>query len=302
MKKIIINILSLIFQTIDKLLCKLHIKHPIVVVFMDGGICSQMLMYIQGQYFAEHGLDVRYDIRWFDVCGKDQFGNHPRIFEFTEMWRTLPFKKISGWRLWMYRHLFKVGQLMNEQLPSPKAINQSMYLYGYWDLPSGEYERLFAKCFDLKKAEISPIAQTMAFDDAIGIHVFLFFASLEIKPSRIVNMFAAGMFPVFLIHMNRYLGLYVFHSVHDVIYSNPLSHTLWLQVVVLIVVAILVLIACSIIDMPRARLHKWILCQYENLFAHTHMGGVKPHNDKNKINSNIHLQISNDKCPMTNDQ
>ena len=99
MKRIIISILSAIFQAVDTLLCKLHIKRPKVIVFMDGGICSQMLMYIQGQYYAEQGLDVRYDTRWFDVCGKDQFGNHPRIFEFTEMWPTLPFKKISGWRL-----------------------------------------------------------------------------------------------------------------------------------------------------------------------------------------------------------
>lgn len=100
-----------------------------------------------------------------------------------------------------------------------------------------------------------------------AVALFLFFASLEIKPSRIVNVFAAGMFPVFLIHMNRYIGPYLFHSVHDVIYSNLFTHALWIQVVVLIVIALLVLIACSIIDIPRARLHKWILCQYENLLS-----------------------------------
>lgn len=171
MKHKIIIILSTIFQAIDTLLCKSHIKRPIVVVFMDGGICSQMLMYIQGQYFAEHGLDVRYDTRWFDICGKDQFGNHPRIFEFTEMWPTLPFKKISGWRLWIYRHLFKVGQLMNDALPDPKTIIHSMYLYGYWNLPTGGYERLFGKYYELNKAKIPTIARTMSFDDVMGVHV-----------------------------------------------------------------------------------------------------------------------------------
>ena len=167
----IIKILSTISQSVDTMLCKLHIKRPKVIVFMDGGICSQMLMYIQGQYYAEQGLDVRYDTRWFDVCGKDQFGMQSRIFEFSEMWPTLPFKKISGWRLWMYRHLFKVGQLMNEELPNPRMIKHSMYLYGYWDLPKGESVRLFSRCFDLNIAATPTINQSMVFDNVVGIHV-----------------------------------------------------------------------------------------------------------------------------------
>ena len=97
------------------------------------------------------------------------------------------------------------------------------------------------------------------------------FCTFESKPSRIVNALAVGMFPVFLIHMNRYLGSYLFHSVHDVIYSNFFSHALLAQVVMLIVIAILIIIVCSIIDIPRARLHKLILCHhYENLYTHTH--------------------------------
>lgn len=138
---------------------------------MDGGICSQMLMYLHGQYYVEHGLDVCYDTRWFDVCGKDQFGEHPRIFEFTEMWPTLPFRQIRGWRLWIYRHLFKTGELMNDVLPNPHSITRSVYLYGYWDLPKGEYERLFAKCFDLNKATIPAIASAMDFNNVVGVHV-----------------------------------------------------------------------------------------------------------------------------------
>ena len=171
MKRKIIIILSAIFQAIDTLLCKSHIKRPIVVVFMDGGICSQMLMYIQGQYYAEQGLDVRYDTRWFDICGKDQFGNHPRIFEFTDMWPTLPFKKISGRRLWIYRHLFKVGQLMNEELPDPKTINRSMYLYGYWDLPSNAYNQLWSACFNVRMAAVPAGRGLRDTKQTIGIHV-----------------------------------------------------------------------------------------------------------------------------------
>lgn len=171
MKKIIINILSVIFQAVDTLLCKLHVRRPTIVVFIDGGICSQILMYLQGQYYAERGLDVRYDTRWFDVCGKDQFGNHPRIFEFTEMWSKLPFERITGWRLWIYRHLFKVGQLMNEELPNPESINHSMYLYGYWDLPSEAYNRLWSACYDIRMASIPAGGGLRKRELTVGIHI-----------------------------------------------------------------------------------------------------------------------------------
>ncbi len=169
MKHKIVIILSAIFRVIDTLLCKLHIKHPIVVVFMDGGICSQMQMYLQGYYYAEQGIDLRFDTRWYEICGKDRFGNHPRCFEFTEMWPTLPFSQIHGWRLWMYRNLFRVGNLMNGELPLPKTINHSMYLYGYWDLPSLEYGRLFTKCFNLKSATL--LTNALDFNKVVGIHV-----------------------------------------------------------------------------------------------------------------------------------
>lgn len=171
MKKKIINILSAIFQAADTLLCKLHVRRPTIVVFMDGGICSQMLMYLQGQYYAEQGLDVRYDTRWYEVCGKDQFGNHPRIFEFTEMWPTLPFKSIKGWRLWIFRHFFKAGQLMNEVLPDPETITHSMYLYGYWDLPKEAYNRLLSAYFDIRMASIPAGGGLRTNEYTVGIHV-----------------------------------------------------------------------------------------------------------------------------------
>jgi len=172
MKRIIINLISSVLQAIDALLCKLRVKRPVVVIYMDGGICSQMVMFLQGQYYAEQGLDVSYDIRWYDICGKDQYGVHPRIFEFTEMWPTLPFKTIQGWRLWMYRHCFKVtGKHMNEELPNPATINHSMYLYGYWDLPSEAYNRLWNMNYDIQAASIPVGKNDMIQGSTAGIHV-----------------------------------------------------------------------------------------------------------------------------------
>lgn len=138
---------------------------------MDGGICSQMLMYLQGLYYAEHGLDVRYDMSWYAICGKDQYGIMPRVFELTEMWPTLPFRKIEGLQRWIYRHFFKKGQLENATLPEPSSITGSIYLYGYWDLPKGESQKLYDQYFKLQSAATPSTPAITNFENVVGVHV-----------------------------------------------------------------------------------------------------------------------------------
>ena len=110
MKRAIIKIVSAVFKGVDAILCRLHLKRPKVIVYVDGGICSQMLMYLQGLYYEEYDLDVRYDLLWFKKFGTDMDGILPRIFELTEMWPNLPFRKIEGIERWYYKHFFKIGE------------------------------------------------------------------------------------------------------------------------------------------------------------------------------------------------
>lgn len=151
MKQRIIDILSAIFQAIDTLLCKMHIKRPKVIVFMDGGICSQMLVYIQGMYYAEQGLDVCYDLTWYAKGGKDQNGIMPRYFEFDEMWPSLECKTISGIQRKWYLLFFQAKRINGDWLPEPLSIKRSIYFGGFWDMPRDAYKRLYAEVFDKKK-------------------------------------------------------------------------------------------------------------------------------------------------------
>ena len=58
MKKKISAILSKLFQFVDALLCRMHIKRPKVIIYMDGGICSQMLMYLNGQLYDGYNIEI----------------------------------------------------------------------------------------------------------------------------------------------------------------------------------------------------------------------------------------------------
>lgn len=78
-----------------KLGCKLRLFKPCIIVYVDGGICSQMHQYLLGRYYAERGYRVAYDIGWYDRNGKDNDGIHSRIFEFPELWPDLPLEIAS---------------------------------------------------------------------------------------------------------------------------------------------------------------------------------------------------------------
>lgn len=80
-----------------------------------------------------------------------------------------------------------------------------------------------------------------------------------------------AMLGVFLIHMNRYLGGYVYDAVRSVIYHPSLASSVVLQVIVLLSLALGILVLIAAFDMPRMRLHRRIISELSSLkFIRTH--------------------------------
>lgn len=171
MKNKLINILASFFQFVDTLLCQLHLKTPKVIVYVDGGICSQMLRYIHGQYYATSGVDVYYDNLWFERNGKDQFGCMQRVFELKEMWCTIPFKSLSRWQRKWFLIFFKAKRINGDLLPNPKQLKHSIYLTEYWDIPTTNYNQLFEEIFDVKNSAIPSKYSEYTFENVVGVHV-----------------------------------------------------------------------------------------------------------------------------------
>lgn len=172
MKRRMIKVLSAVFQVVDTLLCRLHLKRPKVVMNIVGGICSQMLQYLQGQYY-EDVADVYYDISWYKKNGKDQFGIMPRTFELLQMWPNLPFRTTSERQRKWYFLFFKAPKTNADWLPAPSLLSRSIYLSDDWDLPADACERLQTQYFDITKASV-PIkwgGESLVFDNVVGVHV-----------------------------------------------------------------------------------------------------------------------------------
>lgn len=123
-----------------------HIITPRVVRYIDGGICSQISMYVVGEYYKWRGFDVYYDLNWFKYSGKDMFGKAQRIYELQEMFPQLEVKTLSKFQTWFYKE-FMYYKPLNRLGPAPEIINHSIYLTGYigvkWDASEDPYKTYF---------------------------------------------------------------------------------------------------------------------------------------------------------------
>lgn len=102
-----------------------------------------------------------------------------------------------------------------------------------------------------------------------AIVFFAYFRCIEIPQSKAVNILASTMVAVLVIHMNRYLGSYIFDGVREVIYMPVVANSLWLQVLALILLAVVGVMVLAMCDLPRLTVHKWLLNR-ELVHTHTH--------------------------------
>lgn len=130
--------------------CNLHLFTPYVIVYVDGGICSQMHQYLLGRYYAEKGYHVAYDIGWYARNGKDNNGIHSRIFEFPQLWPGLPIEIASSEMVAFYSRVFPAKR---NGMHFPLPITPPIYLQGYYFFDDErEYGAMYQRYFDVKSA------------------------------------------------------------------------------------------------------------------------------------------------------
>ena len=152
-----------VVPTLYLLACRLRLVHPSIVVYVDGGICSQMHQYLLGRYYAELGMKVEYDLSWYQRNGKDNDGIHSRIFELTELWPELEFRAANR-ALSFYAHHFPVTR---NGFHFPLDIEPPKYLHGYYFFDDNEaYRQLFNRYFSWDR--LAPLAKSTDIDSWTG--------------------------------------------------------------------------------------------------------------------------------------
>lgn len=98
-----------------------------------------------------------------------------------------------------------------------------------------------------------------------AVTFFALFNLFDIKQSKLINLFGSTVFSVFLIHTNRYIGKSMYDIVRKIVYMPEISSSLSLQLSVLVICSVIIFVLFSIIDIPRACVHRILLKKCERI-------------------------------------
>ena len=157
-------------------------------------------------------------------------------------------------------YLYVIGRYLNRYVDWENMRSYRRYIFAGWVLLAVIWG-VVQNIHDI--VHVVPHWNGWAYNNPIvlmsAIVFFAYFRCSEIPQSKTINLFGATMLGVFLIHMNRYLSSYIYSGVRRVIYLPAIDNSLWIQVSLLILLAVGGMMAMAVCDMPRLVVHKRLM-------------------------------------------
>lgn len=147
-KVVIKPAIPLVFKPIYFVITKLKWVKPIIIVPLDGGVCSQMHQYLIGQLLKSKGNRVEYDLLFYKKHGFDCDFKQVRNFDLIKAFPYLEFKEVSSLTSFLYRcSYFYKGQYPESFSLDWMNVTAPRYMGGYYANPDYLYSQLFVNTF-----------------------------------------------------------------------------------------------------------------------------------------------------------
>lgn len=113
-------------------------KNRKCIVYVDGGICSQICQYMIGYQLMQQGFDVEFDLSWYILDGRDLNGKKNRKFDLLKLCPSLKMKRASYTKSIFYKKFYS---LKDTELDFTK-FNTRNYLGEYYALSCNQYRNM----------------------------------------------------------------------------------------------------------------------------------------------------------------
>ena len=96
----------------------------LIILRMDGGICSQISFWALGKFYAESGFQVKFDMSWFIKNGLDTDGKFARNFDFCKLFPELKIRAAKNFECKLGRNKYGIDGSMqsSEKIVAPAYI------------------------------------------------------------------------------------------------------------------------------------------------------------------------------------
>lgn len=174
--KVIKKIIKEIIYIIYNYLLRIKIYQPVVIIRIDGGICSQMHQYLLGEVFKRKGMKVEFDLTFFKYCGKDINGNHSRLFDLKKAFPYLEIKQATEKKIALYKHFYpNIGNYPNDNSIEWCNISAPKIMLGYYADPDYIYTKFYKEVFKIDSSILDTqnlnLYNQIINQNSIAIHV-----------------------------------------------------------------------------------------------------------------------------------
>ena len=107
------------------------IDKNLIVLRSDGGISSQIAFWALGKSYEDQGYKLKYDLSWFEECGKDMDGVFDRNFDLQKAFPKLSFDIASKQEVYHYQRHFKSSEKDINDIAAPAYLGD---YYNRWPL------------------------------------------------------------------------------------------------------------------------------------------------------------------------
>lgn len=176
LKKIQNRIIHISRQFFAKTIISMGVIDKMVLIKMDGGICSQMHFYAIGSQFEKKGYLVKYDLSFFRNWGTDLDHKFARNFELIKAFPTIRFKLATRFETFCY----KAYESFNDYYSVETKLNYlnaipPIFLTGYYRDPTYFYKninQLFQPNLSLlNKESLRVLSNIKERDVPVAIHI-----------------------------------------------------------------------------------------------------------------------------------
>lgn len=142
-----------IIQALFLHIVKIFVSKELIIVRIDGGICSQMVQYAFGQLFSDitdkkgRKAKVVYDISWFNNDGWDLTHTVRRNYDLEKLFPNITVPKASNIEINVYKKFYNPNTRNIDEL---KKINAPFCLEDYYDAPDSLYKEDLIKLFSFE--------------------------------------------------------------------------------------------------------------------------------------------------------
>ena len=130
---------------------KPFVNKNLIIVRIDGGICSQLMQYAFGQIVYEKiklqnsKAQIKYDLSWCSKDGWDLLHKDKRNFDLQKLFPSIKLQKASNKEISVYKRFYKTRvHDFNDLI----KLDTPMCLDDYYDFPDEYYVETIKRLFD----------------------------------------------------------------------------------------------------------------------------------------------------------